>query len=299
MINKFCFMFLIIFSFSCSQKTEDSEMKNNKKMENKTFYFIDYDYNKKCGFEIYINDILVQRYLKPVNIDNVITPINRYIINTGKQDVKIILYPLLGVDKIDSSVEFNLKVFFIDDYNNEILISPTQGKIIFDLPKVEVSEKELKKLVLTGQFTINNLPYNVIGWSKSKDLRQVYNIERQVREKFSLLKNDLDNRNSRQFITLLSKSINEAKKFYYLTDEQNESSIKGIEELLSQPNIKCESLDNTILKFYANGRLVTLETTDGKPALRLIQEENGVKSEDSFPVLFHISQDSDELEIIR
>jgi hypothetical protein len=216
------------------QKTKTFEMKNDRKMGNKTFYFIDFDYNKKCGFEIYINDILVKRYLKPVNIDNAITPTNPYIINSGKQDVKIILYPLQdNNEKIDSNTDFNLKVFYIENYNNEVLTSPAQGKIIFDLPKVVINKNESKNLTLIGNFNIDTLPYYVIGWSKSKNITEINNIENKVRNKFSLLKNSLDNKNSNQFISLLSKSMQESKSFYYLTDKQNENSIKGIEELLS------------------------------------------------------------------
>lgn len=299
MINKLLFIFLMIFSFSCSQKTKDFNLENDKKMENKTFYFIDYDYNKKCGFEIYINDILVKRYLKPVNIDNAITPLNSYIINSGRQNIKVVLYPLKNNDEIELDADFNLKIFYIDNYNNEVLTSPNQGKIIFDLSKIAIDKKDPKSWIYNGYFDISNIPYNVIGWSKSKNLKDIPGIDGQVREKFSLLQKALNNKDAGQFIKLLSKSIDESKKFYYLTDKQQENSVKGIEELLSQPNIRCAALDNTIIKFYANGRLATLETVDGEPALRVIEERDGYKSEDSFPIMLFMPENSNELEVIR
>lgn len=289
----------MIFSFSCSQKTKDFNLENDKKMENKTFYFIDYDYNKKCGFEIYINDILVKRYLKPVNIDNAITPLNSYIINSGRQNIKAVLYPLKNNDEIELDADFNLKIFYIDNYNNEVLTSPNQGKIIFDLSKIAIDKKDPKSWIYNGYFDISNIPYNVIGWSKSKNLKDIPGIDGQVREKFSLLQKALNNKDAGQFIKLLSKSIDESKKFYYLTDKQQENSVKGIEELLSQPNIRCAALDNTIIKFYANGRLATLETVDGEPALRVIEERDGYKSEDSFPIMLFMPENSNELEVIR
>lgn len=289
----------MIFSFSCSQKTKDFNLENDKKMENKTFYFIDYDYNKKCGFEIYINDILVKRYLKPVNIDNAITPLNSYIINSGRQNIKVVLYPLKNNDEIELDADFNLKIFYIDNYNNEVLTSPNQGKIIFDLSKIAIDKKDPKSWIYNGYFDISNIPYNVIGWSKSKNLKDIPGIDGQVREKFSLLQKALNNKDAGQFIKLLSKSIDESKKFYYLTDKQQENSVKGIEELLSQPNIRCAALDNTIIKFYANGRLATLETVDGEPALRVIEERDGYKSEDSFPIMLFMPENSNELEVIR
>lgn len=297
MINKFLFVCLMIFSFSCSQKNNSIEF-NNKKMVDKTFYFIDYNYNKKCGFEIYINDILVKRYLKPVNIDNSITPINPYIINSGNQEVKVVLYPFDG-NNITSDADFSLKIFRIDNYNNEILTSASQGKVIFELPKLILDKNNSNIWNYTGKFEIYNLPYSVEGWGESKDLTKINDIDRKVREKFSLIWNSLNTKNSDLFINMLSKSMEESKKFYYLTNEQEKNSIKGVEELISAPNIQCVSIDNTVLKFYAHGRLVTLETLDGKPAIRIIESQDGYNSEDSFPILLHMPQNSSELEIIR
>lgn len=301
MINK---LFLLLslslfFGLSCYQENKNLNQENNNNMENKTFYFIDYDYNKKCGFEIYINDILVKRYLKPVNIDNAITPINPYIIKPGKQDIKILLYPFQGNKDIPKEAQIDVKVFIMDNYNNEILTSPSQGKIIFDLSNVIVDKKEIVKWEYKGQFELASLPYHVEGWSNSKYLRDIHDIEYKVREKFSILQTSLNSRNESQFISLLEKSMNESKKFYYLTDAQNETSIAGIRDLLSQPNIKCAPLDDTIVKFYANGHLATLETKDGNPALRVIEEHNGQKIEDSFPLLLFIPQNSNELDVIR
>lgn len=299
MINKLFLLLVLFFGLSCNQENKNLNKKNNNNMENKTFYFIDYDYNKKCGFEIYVNDILVKRYLKPVNIDNSITPINPYIIKPGKQEIKILLYPFQGNNEIPPDAHIDVKVFIMANYNNEILTSPSQGKIIFDLSNVLADKKEIVKWEYKGKFELASLPYHVEGWSNSKNLRDINEIGFKVREKFSVLQNSLNTRNEAKFITLLEKSMNESKKFYYLTDAQNETSIAGIRDLLSQPNIKCAPLDNTIVKFYANGHLATLETQDGNPALRVIEEHNGQKTENSFPLLLFMPKNSNELEVIR
>lgn len=299
MINKLFLLLVLFFGLSCNQENKNLNKKNNNNMENKTFYFIDYDYNKKCGFEIYVNDILVKRYLKPVNIDNSITPINPYIIKPGKQEIKILLYPFQGNNEIPPDAHIDVKVFIMANYNNEILTSPSQGKIIFDLSNVLADKKEIVKWEYKGKFELASLPYHVEGWSNSKNLRDINEIDFKVREKFSVLQNSLNTRNEAKFITLLEKSMNESKKFYYLTDAQNETSIAGIRDLLSQPNIKCAPLDNTIVKFYANGHLATLETQDGNPALRVIEEHNGQKTENSFPLLLFMPKNSNELEVIR
>ncbi|MBP2616016.1 hypothetical protein [Chryseobacterium jejuense] len=297
-MNRILLIFLMISSFSCSQKTKSVSAENSN--ENKTFYFIDYDYNKKCGFEIYINDILVQRYTKPAEIANGITSINSCIISSGKQDVKVILYPFKNKENIESDADISLKVFYLDNYDkNKILTSSGQGKVIFDLSSAVIDKKNSKKWSYTGQFHISNMPYHVEGWSKSKSLKGIPGIEKKVRDKFAVLHKALDEKDTKQFMKQLAKSMKESKSFYYLTDKDQENSIKELEDLLSKPNIKSAPLDNTVVKFYANGHLASLETIDGEPALRIIQKQEGHKSEDVFPVMLFIPQNSDELEVIR
>lgn len=297
MNNRIFLVFLMIFSFSCSQKAKNPMAENENK--NKTFYFIDYDYNKKCGFEIYINDVLVDRELWSVNIENAITSINSHITNAGKQEIKVVLYPLKNKENIEADAHINLKVFYLDNYNKaKVLTSPDQGKIIFDLSKAKV-DKGTRSWTYTGQFDIPNIPYHVTGWSQSRNLKEIRDIEKKVRTKFALLHKALENKDAGAFMKLLDKSMQESQKFYYLTDEEQKNSIKDLEELLSRPDIEAAPLDNTVIKFYGNGRLATLETIDGGAALRVIQKRDGYKSEDAFPVLLSMPENTEELEVIR
>lgn len=296
MINRYLFIILIIFNFSCNAGKNNIDFKDNI-MKDNVFYFIGYDYNNKCGFEIYINDILVKSYLKPVNIDNSITPINPYIINSGKQEVKIILYSYDNKE-IPNDTDFTLKVFSVVNNDNNVITSSNQGKIIYVLPKLTIN-KNLSSWNIIDSFDINNLPYTVEGWKHSKDLTKINDIEQKVKDKFLFLKSTIDNNDSNLFIKIFKKSISESKRFYYLTDQQEKNSITEIKQLISKTNIHCESISNTLIKFYANGRLVTLETQDQKPALRLIEEGENYSSESNFPILLHIPEGSDELEVIR
>jgi hypothetical protein len=296
MINKYLFIILIIFNFSCNAEKNNIDFKDNI-MKDNVFYFIEYDYNNKCGFEIYINDILVKSYLKPVNIDNSVTPINPYIINSGRQEVKIILYPYDNKE-IPDDANFTLKVFSVVNNDNNVVTSSNQGNIIYVLPKLIIN-KNSSSWNIIDSFDIKNLPYTVDGWKKSKDLTKINDIEQKVRDKFLFLKSTIDNKDSNLFIKMFNKSISESKRFYYLTDQQEKNSITEIKQLISKTNIHCESISNTLIKFYAKGRLVTLETQDQKSALRLIEEGENYSSESSFPILLHIPEGSDELEVIR
>lgn len=264
-------------------------------MDNKTFYFVDYSYNKKCGFAIYINDILVAKQTEPINIDHAVTPINPYILKSGIQKIKIELFPFVVDQKLESDIEFNLKVFFVKDYNEEIVDS--SENLVFDLPPLMI-DAQLSEWRFENSF-IAEVSYQVTGWSNSQNLKELKNIETQLRKKFKDLVSFIENKDPDKILKEFAISMKESESFYYLTKNQLDNSRQDFITLIRMPNIFIAPLDNTVVKYYANGKLVTLETLDGKPALRIIQEGEDYSNEDNFPILFHMPIGSEELEIIR
>lgn len=294
MIKVKLLLFLLIINLASCQKNKTTNNKND--MGNKTFYFIDYNYNKKCGFAIYINDILVEKAIKPVNLDYAITPINSYILESGIQDIKVVLFPFNDNETIDVDADFQLKVFYIEDYNQEVISSIEN--IAFDLPDISILDEKLPKWEYKNVFK-TKIPYKVKGWKNSKKMNDVSNIDYKIKDKFSQLKLFLENKQVDKFLKELSVSMDESTIFYYLTKDQSYESINDMKEFIKTPNIKVASLDGTIVRYYANGKLATLETKEGKPAIRIIEKSDGYVGEESFPILLHIPQDSDNLEVIR
>lgn len=291
-IKKALILFLLIVNQAC---VRGENSKKNEKMDNKTFYFIDYSYNKKCGFAIYINDILVAKQTEPINIDHAVTPINPYILKSGIQKIKIELFPFVVDQKLESDIEFNLKVFFVKDYNEEIVDS--SENLVFDLPPLMI-DAQLSEWRFENSF-IAEVPYQVTGWSNSQNLKELKNIETQLRKKFKDLVSFIENKDPDKILKEFAISMKESESFYYLTKNQLDNSRQDFITLIRMPNIFIAPLDNTVVKYYANGKLVTLETLDGKPALRIIQEGEDYSNEDNFPILFHMPIGSEELEIIR
>lgn len=291
-IEKTLILFLLIVNQAC---VRGENSKKNEKMENKTFYFIDYSYNKKCGFAIYINDILVAKQTEPINIDYAVTPINPYILKSGVQKIKIELFPFVVDHKLESDIEFNLKVFFVKNYNEEIVDS--SENLVFDLPPLMI-DAQLSEWRFENSF-IAEVPYQVTGWSNSQNLKELNNIETQLRKKFKGLVSFIENKEPDKILKEFAISMKESESFYYLTKNQLDNSRQDFITLIRMPNIFIAPLDNTVVKYYANGKLVTLETLDGKPALRIIQEGEDYSNEDNFPILFHMPIGSEELEIIR
>lgn len=291
-IEKTLILFLLIVNQAC---VRGENSKKNEKMENKTFYFIDYSYNKKCGFAIYINDILIAKQTEPINIDYAVTPINPYILKSGVQKIKIELFPFVVDHKLESDIEFNLKVFFVKNYNEEIVDS--SENLVFDLPPLMI-DAQLSEWRFENSF-IAEVPYQVTGWSNSQNLKELNNIETQLRKKFKDLVSFIENKEPDKILKEFAISMKESESFYYLTKNQLDNSRQDFITLIRMPNIFIAPLDNTVVKYYANGKLVTLETLDGKPALRIIQEGEDYSNEDNFPILFHMPIGSEEIEIIR
>lgn len=291
-IKKVLILFLLIVNQAC---VRGENSKKIEKTDNKTFYFVDYSYNKKCGFAIYINDILVAKQTEPINIDYAVAPINPYILKSGIQKIKIELFPFVVDQKLESDIEFNLKVFFVKDYNEEIVDS--SENLVFDLPPLMI-DAQLSEWRFENSF-IAEVPYQVTGWSNSQNLKELKNIETQLRKKFKDLVSFIENKDPDKILKEFAISMKESESFYYLTKNQLDNSRQDFITLIRMPNIFIAPLDNTVVKYYANGKLVTLETLDGKPALRIIQEGEDYSNEDNFPILFHMPIGSEELEIIR
>lgn len=294
-MNKIALIIITIIAMTMQSCSQDNTSNHKKNMNNKTFYFIDFDYNKECGFAIYINDILVTKYINPVNIDYAITSINPYILKSGPQKIKIKLFPYFPNSILKNNLEFNLKIFFIENYNEEII--DTLKNIVFELPKVILANQQ-SEWVSESSFDVN-IPYEVMGWENSQNLKEHNDLEVKVRQKFNSLISLIERKDSKKLINEFSNSIQESQYYYYLTNEQIKNSEDELSILIAEPKTKIASLDNTIVRYYANGKLVTLETIDGKPAIRITKKEDGYESEDNLPILLHIPQGSKELEIIR
>ncbi|SDI19340.1 hypothetical protein [Chryseobacterium jejuense] len=326
MIKKSIKIICITFScfiYSCSQGNK--EQKQNNTIQTKTedmmiseieqkvnsfssrpYYSVDFDNsNSGCQFEILINDIPVA---KKIGIGGALTssaPINSCILNSGKQKLKIKLYPNIGKNQLTVSDKntplFTLSIAYRKDawdYNdiNEVLV--------FQLPSIPIPESGLPYFEKEFEFDAE-VPYQFEGWSNSKDLTKVADIEQKVLDKYKEIQRLLANKDYSTFEKMKKQKDSEMNISFYLKPNEIIEGVKFDKDAFTEKNAVVQPLDNAKVVFYGYNRLVTLENISDKgSALRTkIKHEakDGKVKEETikFPILFHMSQNSDELEVIR
>ncbi len=185
-----------------------------------------------------------------------------------------------------------------EDYDiNDITIdSRSQFKnskeiFLFEPQIKEVDDEQLKEYigndVYNGSFTFTSkLPYEKsIDWSHSEDLRTINNIEEEVLDAFKEIMRLYSAGDSDNLLKLYKPILTDKAQSYFASKENlRKTFVKRLHPFFykSQPK-----LNDYNLKFYANGRLVTLEKkkdTDepyNKSALSIVYDKDFDKFPDS------------------
>lgn len=302
------------FSYGCSQnknnKTENKMIAEIEKKVNsfslRPYYSVDFENgNSGCQFEILINDIPV---FSKIGIQGGVTssaPINSCILKSGKQKLKIKLYPNVGKENIKVSHKnispFNLNISYRKDAWNENNLNEI---VVFKLPTILLPEKGLPYFEKEIEFEAV-VPYQFEGWSNSKDLTKIPNIEQKVINKYKELQKLLINKNYSAFAKMKNQKDIEMNISFYLKPNDVIEGENYNKKAFTEKDAEIQPLDNVKITFYGDGRLVTLEKIKDKDsALRtkIVHKTNDGKQKEeiiSFPILFHIPQNSNDLEIIR
>ncbi|HEX8576792.1 MAG TPA: hypothetical protein VF677_10915 [Flavobacterium sp.] len=136
------------------------------------------------------------------------------------------------------------------------------------------------------------VPYQLKSWKNSQKLNETSDIEGKLKTGYNKIKKAIEEKNNKEFINLTkNKTSEEAISLY----EKQDESINGFQE----ENETILPFNNCKIKFYGNGRLVRLENEDGESCLKGRIIENGKPIEYNYPIMFHMPQNSSELEIIR
>lgn len=309
------------FNQGCSQNTnkntqEKSQIEINNSMlsqvekeinsfTSRPYYSVEFDNaNSGCQFEILVNDIPVFR---KIGINGGVTsaaPINSCILKSGKQKLTIKLYPNIGKENIIASNKdkspLNLSVSYRKDaWNNSVL----DEVVIFKLPPIILPDNGLPYFEEEVEFEAI-VPYEFDGWANSKDLTKVVDIEQKVLNKYKEIQKLLIDKNYALFAKMKTQKDLEMNISFYLKPNEIVAGENFDKEAFTEKNAEVQSLENSKIVFYGKGKLVTLENINDKAsALRTIlkHNKNGKETEEviRFPVLLHMPQNSNELEIIR
>jgi archaellum component FlaC len=283
-------MLLILSITSCAQDSAQKNMKTLSDISNLyqeiNHYPIEPHYgiyvsSSNTNFEVRINDIPV--FLEYEFITNEISPkgsyipINLAISKSGIQKIEVRMYP--SYNRETQELEPSLKnaqvtVDVVKREYNTVKETYSEEEVLLNLSspieKNKVSKKtkfnypELTEYIFDANFEAL-VPYNIEILEKSQsmlttDLEKLKELTEQLLSKYYALSEVYDNNEISQYANLIyDKEKRTAQQLFFSESD----SKKRVEQLLTSGRIvkegyKMMSFKNFKLRFYANGKIVTL-----------------------------------------
>ncbi len=316
MKHYFFFCLVFIYFFGCSQENQKLDINQMEKdIIQKEFgysFHVKYEH-QHCSYEILINDVpLITFY--GLGERSTGDYINQYMLIPGKQEITIRMYPKKIEDtkfneNLDSTSFVKLRLEKIKNGSQEWEFSKAgqardwEDIFVYQTPKLD-KDIPFVEYKIPFEATKDELTWEIKGWSESQTLVNNEALKKEVFEFYRNFQSVIEAQNKNAYINLLAHSIfEEASSFSW----ESKSFIKeGMEQMYNAPMPKQKFLfpineQTAELKFYGNGKVVTLVSKDprsfGYSPLVAKAEKN------NFPIAYtfylHKPKGSDKLEIIR
>lgn len=215
--------------------------------------------------------------------------INNFILSSGQQTLKLLVKPKKGKDSISKrSLEFItikvVKVNSLDSRESDLIDEFTISKAIHAGDNVYLWD------------FLSETEYNLDGWSESVNL--IHEDKEKLLKEILLFYEDthsiLNSGNVDGYLNLVKRRNEEtAIAFHNAPEIKNET--QELKVRVKEAKGKMNPLENFVLKFYANGKIVTLENQEGDSPLNYSTEE----FDDFFSIQLHRPEKDGLLEVIR
>ena len=262
----------------------------------------------RVPYELYINDIKADCDYVGANSG---VDMNPYILKNGKYKVKLRIFPafkagekLIEFDDIEkSNISFDS---YIRNKETDEILNYNSIPLPIVAPKEDVPYFEQE-----WDVELTELPYELEGWSKGKDLRKwdKKELEKKVVAYYQKLWRILNNGEGERYMDLWKQADQELMFYDYETDYDSIYKEES-EEIKKNCTDNMIYLEDYEMKLYAEGKLVCLERKthtrefnnysplDIKGWSPLIRKGRKSGAED-FPVKLYLPEGSNEFVIIR
>ncbi|TWP30750.1 hypothetical protein ETU08_03940 [Apibacter muscae] len=309
---KYLFLFLgIVLSVQvCAQSKTDQQITKEimktielpQQYKKEPFYYCNI-YSANIKWELFINDVQMFSHYQG-KITSPIVPLNYNILNSGKQKITLRIYPANEQSKLGEYATFKMRLFYNENFRDKN--DPELDILNFELPREKT--KELPYFEKTFEFDAQ-VPYELVGWTKSKDLTKVPNLETKVLTKIEELHKILENRDTESYIKAIMPRSKEKYICLYATKEEiendiNETSLDNGFILGNFKEVQILPVRNYALVLEPNNRIVKIRQKDSDNLVdgiifKGIDKEDGEEVTGDFLFRFHIPEGSEELEVIR
>lgn len=253
---------ILIVLNSCAQKNNkvnmdaivNSAYEKTPKHEQQPMYGLQID-KMGCRMSILLNDETLGNYFQKGGYSNTST-INGNIIRSGKQEIKVIIYPREGMEYIDDLAHVQLQLFYVKRKGDPM--DTYQIIKTLELPK-DLKDKKLPYFEI-------KLPFEaVVPWDYSEmynnlsDLRKVPDIEKKVIAEYERIRNLVVNNEQDKYVSFRIKNMQSEYDTFYMTKAEIKEYIEWIAQD-AEPLLNKEVLPikNYELVFEKDGKKVFL-----------------------------------------
>jgi hypothetical protein len=251
------------------------------------FYVIDFSV-VRCKFEIQINNVEVLT----MNVNGQMASniqCNHLILESGVQQLDIIVYPRAGDSGFDAESAFSFKLMLYDSDNEFKLIED-------NIVGWKMSDNDKTQDVCRHTVSFRaQVPYQIDAWQNSADLNTVENLRQKVETAYQKLGEMISQKQYDAFKSMMQVREKRIAASLYLDEaDMRKRTDELIEDLNDFELVPLSGAET--MHIYADGRLVCLKNEDGESALRL----RNIKETDEemyIEVFFHLKKGNTELTV--
>ena len=283
---------LVMNLTNCQEKKEGLNKTENKtKMNEEPIYTL--KISAANPYEVYVNDMPIEKDHESGS-SNTETPFNDFILKSGIQHFKILIFPNKGKTIVDRPGIDHIDVKIYKYAKGLSNMSPDNATVIRQIDLKDLKESP----VVEKQFAVDlKVPYEIKGWSGSVDLSK----EDKVKLKAEVLAKYNEIR-----LLINSGDISEFTSQYKVRDREvnesflnNSDAIKEDAEWMKTRVVNSKghmnTISNEVLRFYGNGKIVSLENE--KHESPLISDDG--KYQEVYNILLHRPKPGAPLQILR
>lgn len=302
---------------SCAQNKKDTAAENKimEKIEYQKegmLFKLKYEH-LDCSYEILINDMPIISYFGLGERSGLTVDINQYILKPGKQEITIRMFPAKTDENIFSPSLSKKSFVKIDISKNKepmTMLDQLNAKgsgTVYKWETLIYKTPQLEKIMPYSEYKTSfeveakDINWKIVGWSKSKSLTNDPNIRKEVDEFYSNYKKILEEGNQNKFLSLVRNTIYEEAASKPWNKEIENQLTKNMSDYAVEKRNFIYPCKNAELKFFGNGRVVTLVCADtltfGYSPLVSKTAKNMMPKSHTF--YLHKPEGSNELQIIR
>ncbi len=242
------------------------------------YYLVEFN-SSIVNFEIFINDMPAFIHNSGGAIFSQV-PINHFILESGKQNIKMNILPLKGSTNLKEDGSVKIRVFCYDssttNYENTIEA--------FKFEKLDFSQNNfpIKNLIDNFNAEVN---YTIEGWENSDSFKD-YLSKDEIVNYFKALHLDFKEKNIDSIFNKMTKKFEEIDIAMYLDNVDNKKELSQLLSDLENGKFILEEFPSSYkIELFGYDRICTLTNTENLPIIYYTNKETN--EEFSFPVFLH------------